>query len=254
MTHPTEITDATEINATETTHRSEIPREQPTTGRSELPRAASGDKETTRSRLTPEREAQLFDAVLELLLETGYEALTMDAVAARAHTSKATIYRQWQGKPRLVATALRHLKPAAKEIDTGSLRGDLMAVAKVMGSVADTHGQLIASVSHAVLVDPELALAVRACMLEPNDDRFAVLLSRAVARGEVAPGNPALDHVPVVLLSAMLSRPMLEGRHVDEAYLRGLVEAVVLPALTCGGEASSPDKAPSPEKRKRILS
>lgn len=203
---------------------------------------ASEDKETSRSRLTSEREAQLFDAVIELLLETGYEALTMDAVAARAHTSKATIYRQWHGKPRLVATALRHLKPAAGEIDTGSLRGDLLAVAKMMGSVADTHGQLVASVSHAVLADPELAHAMRECMLEPNDDRFAALLARAVARGEVKRGNPALGHVPVLFLSAMLSRPILEGRHVDEAYLRELVDAVVLPALAGGRDGEPPKK------------
>ncbi|GAA3059289.1 hypothetical protein GCM10020000_47760 [Streptomyces olivoverticillatus] len=82
-----------------------------------------------RTRLTPEREAELYEAVLEILREVGYDALTMDAVAARTHSSKATLYRQWKGKPELVASALRHNKPLSlADIDTGTVRGDLQAM------------------------------------------------------------------------------------------------------------------------------
>ncbi|TXS09891.1 helix-turn-helix domain-containing protein, partial [Streptomyces sp. wa22] len=81
-----------------------------------------------RSRLTPEREGELYAAVLDLLGEVGYEALTMDAVAARTRSSKATLYRQWGSKAELVVKALRHNKPVQLgEIDTGSLRGDFTA-------------------------------------------------------------------------------------------------------------------------------
>jgi len=51
-----------------------------------------------RTRLSDEREAELYRAVIELVLEVGYEAMTMDAVAARSRSSKATLYRQWEGK------------------------------------------------------------------------------------------------------------------------------------------------------------
>ena len=64
-----------------------------------------------RSRITPEREAELYEAVLDLLREVGYDALTMDAVAARTRSSKATLYRQWGGKAELVARPIRHNKP-----------------------------------------------------------------------------------------------------------------------------------------------
>lgn len=77
-----------------------------------------------RSRITPEREAELYAAVLDLLREVGYDALTMDGVAARTRSSKATLYRQWGGKAELVAKAVRHNKPGASaaEVNTGSLR------------------------------------------------------------------------------------------------------------------------------------
>ena len=58
-----------------------------------------------RGRLTPEREAELYAAVLDLLREVSCDSLTMDTVAARTRSSKATLYRQWVGKAELVVRA-----------------------------------------------------------------------------------------------------------------------------------------------------
>src|SRR6266705_1481360 len=75
------------------------------------------------------RERAILSAAIGLLGEAGYEAMTMDAVAARAHASKTTIYRRWPGKAELVRAAVdAHI--AGRVLgshDTGSLRGDLMA-------------------------------------------------------------------------------------------------------------------------------
>src|SRR4051794_15496188 len=57
----------------------------------------------------PERTRAILDATIELLADVGYEALTMDAVATRAKSSKATIYRRWRDKRELVVAALEHL-------------------------------------------------------------------------------------------------------------------------------------------------
>lgn len=82
-----------------------------------------------RSRFTAEREVELYETVLELLGEVGYDGLTMDAVAARTRTSKATLYRQWGGKVELVVEAMRHKQAGVVcEVDTGSLRGDFEAL------------------------------------------------------------------------------------------------------------------------------
>ncbi|WP_143670475.1 TetR/AcrR family transcriptional regulator, partial [Streptomyces antimycoticus] len=88
-----------------------------------------------RSKISPEREQEFYQAVLDLLQEGGYEALTIEAVAARTRASRSTLYRQWCGKPQLVVAALRSCKrPFALEgIDTGSLAGDLRAVAAAVG-------------------------------------------------------------------------------------------------------------------------
>ena len=69
--------------------------------------------------------------------ETGYEGLTLDAVAARAHVSKATLYRQWTGKATLVAHALKRIgQPIAQTANTGSLRGDFAAIMRASTTAA----------------------------------------------------------------------------------------------------------------------
>jgi AcrR family transcriptional regulator len=83
------------------------------------------------------RETAILRATLELLGESGYDQMTIDAVAARARCSKATIYRRWPDKAALVVTAVRRHagQPAAATApDTGSLRSDPQAALKAMRS------------------------------------------------------------------------------------------------------------------------
>src|ERR1700692_4839290 len=62
------------------------------------------------------REQAILDAALELLMEVGYDRLSMDALAERAHAGKATIYRHWSGKAQIVAEAVRRLKCEASPV------------------------------------------------------------------------------------------------------------------------------------------
>jgi AcrR family transcriptional regulator len=201
---------------------------------STLAPASDSEPRTRRSRLSPEREVELYNATIELLREVGYEAMTMDAVAARAHSSKATLYRQWQGKPRLVIAALKHHKPITiVGIDTGSLRDDLYEIARRHGAVtvADHDTALMAGVAHAIRNDAELGVAVREALVEPEVEAVTRMVNRAVARGELTGNAPAARLVPHVLSGAIFFRKMIDNKPADEAFIRDVIDSVVLPAL-----------------------
>ncbi|MFK0044967.1 TetR/AcrR family transcriptional regulator [Streptomyces sp. NPDC090741] len=193
----------------------------------------SPEVSSRRSRITPEREAELHEAVLDLLREVGYEALTMDAVAARTKSSKATLYRQWGSKPELVARALRCTQPMSlREIDTGSLRGDfgLMVQHSDDAQMAkDT--ALMRGLTHAVHESPELHKALRELLVDPEITGLQAMLQRAVDRGEIAPDCPAVPFVPHMLIGAFIALPLIEDRSVDRAFLGHFIDSVVFPAL-----------------------
>ncbi|TLS44674.1 TetR/AcrR family transcriptional regulator [Streptomyces montanus] len=185
-----------------------------------------------RSKLTPEREREFFDAALDQIRECGYDALTMEGVAASTRCSKSTLYRQWKTKPQFVAAALRALHcPRFAGIDTGSLAGDLRAAARAAGERSDEDAKLLQALGPAVLQDEGLERALRDALVEPELGALQEMLRRAVDRGEIAAGHPALEFVPAQLLAVIRLRPLLEGQHADADYLVRYVEAALIPAL-----------------------
>ncbi|GAA3302529.1 TetR/AcrR family transcriptional regulator [Streptomyces cinereospinus] len=186
-----------------------------------------------RSRITPERAAELYGAVLGLLREVGYDALTMDAVAARTKSSKATLYRQWGGKAELVARAIRHGKPGSvADVDTGSLRGDFHALMDREDDCAmEQNAALMRGLAMAAHTNPDLLQAFKELLVEPEAGEFRKLIQRAVDRGEVRADNPALDYVPHMMLGAFAIRTMIDDLPPTKDFLISYIDAVVLPAL-----------------------
>ncbi|MDO0938184.1 TetR/AcrR family transcriptional regulator C-terminal ligand-binding domain-containing protein [Streptomyces sp. DG2A-72] len=186
-----------------------------------------------RSKLTPEREQEFFDAVLEQIRSCGYDAVTMDGVAASTRCSKSTLYRQWKTKPQFVAAALRSNREVRfAGIDTGSLAEDLREVARAAAewSTKDTT-TLMQALGHAVMQDKELQQALREALVEPEVAALEEILRRGVERGEVAADHPALPYVAAQMFGVQRVRPVLEGEYADPDYLLRFVEAAVLPAL-----------------------
>ncbi|MEU4980983.1 TetR/AcrR family transcriptional regulator [Streptomyces sp. NPDC021969] len=185
-----------------------------------------------RSKITPEREQEFFDAVLDQLRSCGYDAVTMEGIAASTRCSKSTLYRQWKTKPQFVAAALRsNRRVRFTDIDTGSLAEDLRQAAAAAGEGAGKDTGLLQALGHAVMEDPELKCALREALVEPEIAALRAILARGVDRGEVPAGHPALEYVPAQLFGMLRMRPVLEGKQADAAYLVRFVEAVVLPAL-----------------------
>ncbi|NEB75455.1 TetR/AcrR family transcriptional regulator [Streptomyces sp. SID14478] len=187
---------------------------------------------TRRSKITPERAQEFYDAVLDQLRRLGYDAVTMEGVASQACCSKSTLYRQWKTKPQLVAAALRAGRCTKfSAADTGTLAGDLVAAARNAASQALPDAALMQALGHAVRQDGELQGALREALIEPELTSLDVMVERAVARGEIAADHPALPYLAAQLFGVMRSRPFLEGREADADYLVGFVESVLIPGL-----------------------
>jgi AcrR family transcriptional regulator len=185
------------------------------------------------SKLDPEREEVILGATLELLAETGYEALRLDAVASRAKASKATLYRHWPGKAELVVDAVRCYEQAdvADEVDTGSLRGDVLATVTAMRDMMSGEmGQLIAGLVAPLQKDPELARVVRTSMLEDKQQITRRMLDRAVARGEL-PADTDPTIFPEVAPAIVFMQIFLNAEPVDDAYLIHLTDDILIPLM-----------------------
>ncbi|MET8946419.1 TetR/AcrR family transcriptional regulator C-terminal ligand-binding domain-containing protein [Streptomyces sp. NPDC004542] len=185
-----------------------------------------------RSKITPAREREFFDAVLEQIRACGYDSVTMEGVAASTRCSKSTLYRQWKTKPQFVAAALR----ASREvrfagIDTGSLAEDLRRAALAAGDWSGKDTRLLQALGHAVTQDPELQQALRETLVDPEIAALQEMIRRGVERGEVRADHPALEYVPAMMFGVLRVRPVLCGRYADSDYLLRFVEAAVLPAL-----------------------
>lgn len=186
-----------------------------------------------RSRITPEREAELYAAVLDLLREVGYDALTMDAVAARTRSSKATLYRQWGGKAELVVKAMRHSKPGnIGDVDTGSLREDFLTlVSREDDCTMERNSDLMRALAMAAHSNPDLMRALRELLVEPEMGEFDRVVQRAVDRGELRADCPALEYVVHMLVGAFATRTLIDELPPTQEFLRSYIDAVVLPAL-----------------------
>lgn len=188
---------------------------------------------TPRPRVEGDREDEILDATLHLLLEVGYDRLTMDAVARRARASKATLYRRWESKPSLVVDAMVRAKqaPSVSEHDTGSLRGDL--VSTFCGSHGLAHSDataLLGSVITALTSDPEFAQRFREAFIEPKVVVSQAIYTRAVERGEI-PSDLDIDIIAPALAGILLHRSFVLGLVLDDADVERVIDHVILPAV-----------------------
>ena len=178
------------------------------------------------------RDAVILGAALELVAELGYDRVSMDAVAARAHASKATIYRRWSSKGALVAAAVRCRTGLPVDVpDTGALRSDLLALLALMAQVMGEQDLgLLTGVFAGVRTDPDLAEALRCEMFEEKVSLTAPLFARANRRGEsVRPDANALLHE--VAPPVVLHRLAVTGLPADDEFRTHLVDDVLIPIL-----------------------
>jgi AcrR family transcriptional regulator len=186
----------------------------------------------TRPRVEGEREEQILDATVRLLVDLGYDRLTLDAVAAEAHASKATLYRRWLGKAELVVDAIARAKrcPEPVDVDSGSLRGDLMAIACNAGGLTDdVPVSVLAGLMSAMQHDADLERAFRERFLAPRLEVLDAVFDRARGRGEIEAGVD-IRLLFDVLPGIVLHRRLIMGGSVDDDLIARIIDGVLLPA------------------------
>ena len=186
----------------------------------------------TRPRVEGDREQEILDATLTVLAETGYDRLTMDAVAAEAKASKATLYRRWSSKPELVVEAVCSHKAHPPTPDTGTLRGDLLAAHCGMGGLGDPRATAVqAAVVTAMARDEEFAATYRREFLGPRLAASHAIFERARARGEIGE-DVDLDLLAPALPGIVLHRVFLLGDEATPELVARVIDQIILPACS----------------------
>lgn len=188
-------------------------------------------------------------SALRELTRVGYGALRIEDVAERAGVNKTTIYRRWPTKEDLVRAALLSMAgDRMKAPDTGSLRGDLLAIARGVCAVANSlEGRSLVRVIIAEGPDSEL-MGIAKSLREAHEAIPRSVFASAVARGELA-SAAGMMIVLDVLKATLHHRCFIERSATDEPFLQKLVDLLLHGALEPRKPARSVPRAERAARR-----
>ncbi|WP_024449330.1 TetR/AcrR family transcriptional regulator [Mycolicibacterium iranicum] len=179
-----------------------------------------------------ELDSAIRTAVLQLLGDHGPDGVTMEAVAAAAHTSKPVLYRRWPDRRALLRDTLMGVATTSlPSLDTGSFRGDLLAVLRAWKELftGDT-GPLMRSVLMAVAVDPELEATFRTDVIGMRKQEMTRIFTRGIERGEVRVDAP-VELLRELGQSVLWHHLLITGDPIDDDLVGRLVDDIVMPLV-----------------------
>lgn len=174
----------------------------------------------------------ILKATIELLVETGYGGMSVEAVAARAQVGKATIYRRWPSKKALVADALRGLSDSVRMPDTGNTREDLIALLLDFRRVTSASyiGPMTGRIISAAISNPEFMKIYWENAILPRRKAVAEILTRGQSRGELREDldiELVLDMLPgTAVYRILISRHGLETGAPQSVNAEELVNTI----------------------------
>lgn len=178
----------------------------------------------------------VLEATIELVSEVGYDEASIEAIAARAGVHKTTIYRRWPAKSALVAAAASANSEAQVPIpDTGSLTGDLQALARSVVANIGTEdgGRRSRSIAASAIASDGLANDMREFWAERLRLSSAVI-ERAVERGELRDGVDATLLVET-LIGPLWLRLLLTGEPITDEVADEVAALVAAGAIAHHG-------------------
>ena len=178
------------------------------------------------------RETELLAVTLALLQEHGYDGLTLDAVAATARASKATVYRRWPTKAELVLAAfIEGVRQVSVAPETGTLRGDLLRVGEIVCEHADTHAGTLRAVLVEISRNRKLNDVMQHQFLDQRKALIEHILAEAVDRGEIE-AAAVTDDLWDLLPGYLIFRSIVANREPTRTTVAALVDDVIIPSLT----------------------
>ncbi|WP_163507472.1 TetR-like C-terminal domain-containing protein [Fodinicola acaciae] len=187
---------------------------------------------TTQRRRGTSLEAAIHAAVFEELAEAGHGGLTLEKVAARARTSRSSLYRRWSSLDELILAAIQNALPdLPTPADDGDIRAELVGVLdKMAQALAGPVGRALASILTDLTRSTTLHAAVREKIIAPRLRAVHAILERAASRGEIRPGA-ATPFVVQAGPSIVVQNVLLQGLRLSTKDIEDIVDQVVLPAL-----------------------
>src|SRR3984957_7690651 len=186
-------------------------------------------------------EKALLDAAWAELTERGYDELTIDAVATRAGTSRAVLYRRWPSKQDLVvATLTEHIKTEfVAAPDTGSLRDDVIGLLNLANKLRIRLAMLVFTQLGGFYREADTNLAeLGAFVLGGRDAMLDEVIERAVARGEIRPGQISARVVRWPTAPCRFEL-MITFKPVAAEGIEEIVDTVFLPLVRLGAAETS---------------
>jgi AcrR family transcriptional regulator len=188
----------------------------------------NGEKRAPGRPRSEESRQAILRSTLKLLKETGFPQLSIEAIAADADVSKATVYRWWPTKAALVADAFS--TSADQELrfpDTGSVQKDMsLQMRQVIRVFRSQRGKVVAALLGGGQSDPELIAAFRDRFLWPRRQQAYQTLQRGIDRGELPAGidmNLALD----ALYGPIYMRFLIRHDELNESFADALCGLVL---------------------------
>jgi AcrR family transcriptional regulator len=191
--------------------------------------------------LSAELSEQLLAVAVDILADDGWSRLNSDRIAARARAGKAGIYRRWPSMPALVREAVSRFDLVPVPDDTGSLRGDLLALLDRWSRPLDRQERAAASIVGAARFDDDLRAGLDAALSRPLTAAVTTIGRRALERAEL------VDPARLLLLGSVLEafwwqRFTAPGDGaMDPVRVERIVDDVMLPAA--GVPAGAPEAA-----------
>jgi AcrR family transcriptional regulator len=188
----------------------------------------------------PNVDARITRAAVELFGREGWARFSIEAVARASGVGKQSIYLRWRSKEDLLSDALTARVGVIADADTGSLRGDLLDLARqILGLHLGEYHEAVLRMGIEARHVPGIRRRWEQ-LLDSQIRAARAMVRRGIRRGEVPRGTSVtmlLDALCGGVINHVLSTPdAYEARMRAKAdrYVEGLVDLLLAGACAAG--------------------